>query len=315
MKAFTVSLVRWPFFFPSSMTLILGHVVWVDLKKKKNNPKNRVITPGMFFFSFLTDSSSQVISFPLFPGAGPGWLEPPHAPHPPHTHHHHRGTMSYGSIDGSSFGSRNPFGGPTRQGYQPVGESFRLHRRKSTYRVKVLPSLILRRRDNGPIKGTAPSSWYHSDRERSGLASHKPVKWFEGEMGLFVPRSISLFALVQSIKAAGCGVSFKGWFVFPIESKVIIFVLFFKSGVHTGQKHLCDLKGWSLDCCWLFLLSPIHWEWKVKSTCNSGLYSGIIILLASRKIESWKNFERKSKKKKSTQYFSWWTAAPFFYCP
>ncbi|XP_041844391.1 t-SNARE domain-containing protein 1 [Melanotaenia boesemani] len=28
--------------------------------------------------------------------------------------------MSYGSIDGSSFGSRNPFGGPTRQGYQPV---------------------------------------------------------------------------------------------------------------------------------------------------------------------------------------------------
>ncbi|KAF3691505.1 t-SNARE domain-containing protein 1 [Channa argus] len=28
--------------------------------------------------------------------------------------------MSYGSIDGSYFGSRNPFGGPTRQGYQPV---------------------------------------------------------------------------------------------------------------------------------------------------------------------------------------------------
>uniref|UniRef100_A0A3B1IP56 t-SNARE Domain Containing 1 n=1 Tax=Astyanax mexicanus TaxID=7994 RepID=A0A3B1IP56_ASTMX len=28
--------------------------------------------------------------------------------------------MSYGSIDGGSFGSRNPFGGPTRQGYQPV---------------------------------------------------------------------------------------------------------------------------------------------------------------------------------------------------
>ncbi|KAM4579605.1 t-SNARE domain-containing protein 1 [Odontesthes bonariensis] len=28
--------------------------------------------------------------------------------------------MSYGSIDGNSFGSRNPFGGPTRQGYQPV---------------------------------------------------------------------------------------------------------------------------------------------------------------------------------------------------
>ncbi|CAL1610840.1 unnamed protein product [Knipowitschia caucasica] len=28
--------------------------------------------------------------------------------------------MSYGSIDGSSFGGRNPFGGPTRQGYQPV---------------------------------------------------------------------------------------------------------------------------------------------------------------------------------------------------
>lgn len=30
--------------------------------------------------------------------------------------------MSYGSIDGGSFGSRNPFGGPTRQGYQPVGK-------------------------------------------------------------------------------------------------------------------------------------------------------------------------------------------------
>ncbi|KAM6967524.1 t-SNARE domain-containing protein 1 [Aplochiton taeniatus] len=28
--------------------------------------------------------------------------------------------MSYGSIDGGSFGSRNPFGGLTRQGYQPV---------------------------------------------------------------------------------------------------------------------------------------------------------------------------------------------------
>uniref|UniRef100_A0A8C2JZF6 Syntaxin N-terminal domain-containing protein n=1 Tax=Cyprinus carpio TaxID=7962 RepID=A0A8C2JZF6_CYPCA len=28
--------------------------------------------------------------------------------------------MSYGSIDAGSFGSRNPFGGPTRQGYQPV---------------------------------------------------------------------------------------------------------------------------------------------------------------------------------------------------
>ncbi|KAJ0066663.1 hypothetical protein NL108_016890 [Boleophthalmus pectinirostris] len=28
--------------------------------------------------------------------------------------------MSYGSIDGNSFGGRNPFGGPARQGYQPV---------------------------------------------------------------------------------------------------------------------------------------------------------------------------------------------------
>ncbi|XP_013876255.1 t-SNARE domain-containing protein 1 [Austrofundulus limnaeus] len=28
--------------------------------------------------------------------------------------------MSYGSIDRGSFGSRNPFGGPTSQGYQPV---------------------------------------------------------------------------------------------------------------------------------------------------------------------------------------------------
>lgn len=30
--------------------------------------------------------------------------------------------MSYGSIDGSGFGSRNPFGGPSRQGYQPLGK-------------------------------------------------------------------------------------------------------------------------------------------------------------------------------------------------
>lgn len=30
-------------------------------------------------------------------------------------------TMSYGSLDGSSFATRNPFGGPSRQGYQPVG--------------------------------------------------------------------------------------------------------------------------------------------------------------------------------------------------
>ncbi|XP_036071715.1 t-SNARE domain-containing protein 1 isoform X1 [Oryzias melastigma] len=28
--------------------------------------------------------------------------------------------MSYGSLDGSSFATRNPFGGPSRQGYQPV---------------------------------------------------------------------------------------------------------------------------------------------------------------------------------------------------
>ncbi|XP_023274773.1 t-SNARE domain-containing protein 1 isoform X2 [Seriola lalandi dorsalis] len=34
--------------------------------------------------------------------------------------HQPSGRMSYGSIDGGSFGSRNPFGGPTRQGYQPV---------------------------------------------------------------------------------------------------------------------------------------------------------------------------------------------------
>uniref|UniRef100_A0A673BR28 Syntaxin N-terminal domain-containing protein n=1 Tax=Sphaeramia orbicularis TaxID=375764 RepID=A0A673BR28_9TELE len=31
--------------------------------------------------------------------------------------------MSYGSIDGGSFGGRNPFGGPMRQGYQPVGKA------------------------------------------------------------------------------------------------------------------------------------------------------------------------------------------------
>ncbi|XP_072251174.1 uncharacterized protein tsnare1 [Leuresthes tenuis] len=36
------------------------------------------------------------------------------------THHKKSGRMSYGSIDGNSFGSRNTFGGPTRQGYQPV---------------------------------------------------------------------------------------------------------------------------------------------------------------------------------------------------
>lgn len=28
--------------------------------------------------------------------------------------------MSYGSVDGSGFGSRSPFGGPTTQGYQPL---------------------------------------------------------------------------------------------------------------------------------------------------------------------------------------------------
>ncbi|XP_064410588.1 t-SNARE domain-containing protein 1 [Latimeria chalumnae] len=28
--------------------------------------------------------------------------------------------MSYGAIDGSGFGSKNPFGGPSRQGYQPL---------------------------------------------------------------------------------------------------------------------------------------------------------------------------------------------------
>ncbi|XP_059502360.1 t-SNARE domain-containing protein 1 isoform X2 [Stegostoma tigrinum] len=28
--------------------------------------------------------------------------------------------MSYGAIDGSSFSGRNPFGGPSRQGYQPL---------------------------------------------------------------------------------------------------------------------------------------------------------------------------------------------------
>ena len=32
------------------------------------------------------------------------------------------GRMSYGSIDGGSFRTRNPFGGPSRQGYQPVGK-------------------------------------------------------------------------------------------------------------------------------------------------------------------------------------------------
>ncbi|TNN88592.1 t-SNARE domain-containing protein 1 [Liparis tanakae] len=36
------------------------------------------------------------------------------------TRHQPSGRMSYGSIDGGSFGSRNPFGGPTSQGYQPV---------------------------------------------------------------------------------------------------------------------------------------------------------------------------------------------------
>ncbi|MEE6508270.1 hypothetical protein FKM82_020132 [Ascaphus truei] len=28
--------------------------------------------------------------------------------------------MSYGSVDGSGFGSRNPFGGPSTQGYLPL---------------------------------------------------------------------------------------------------------------------------------------------------------------------------------------------------
>lgn len=39
------------------------------------------------------------------------------------TRHQTLATMSYGSIDGNSFGGRNPFGGPTRQGYQPVGKT------------------------------------------------------------------------------------------------------------------------------------------------------------------------------------------------
>lgn len=40
---------------------------------------------------------------------------------------HHPDRMSYGSIDGGSFGSRNPFGGPTRQGYQPVGKNISVY--------------------------------------------------------------------------------------------------------------------------------------------------------------------------------------------
>lgn len=51
--------------------------------------------------------------------------------------------MSYGSIDGGSFGGRNPFGGPLRQGYQPVGKekhvAMETPRRAGRCRVEHIP--------------------------------------------------------------------------------------------------------------------------------------------------------------------------------
>lgn len=103
--------------------------------------------------------------------------------------HPQQGIMSYGSIDGGSFGSRNPFGGPTRQGYQPVGKDIGFYEEKHL-RHKCVALSNPKHCDNSPIKGTTPSPelfffWYHFGRERSGLVSHNPdgfVKSYAGEI-------------------------------------------------------------------------------------------------------------------------------------
>lgn len=70
--------------------------------------------------------------------------------------HPQQGIMSYGSIDGGSFGSRNPFGGPTRQGYQPVGKDIGFYEEKHL-RHKCVALSNPKHCDNSPIKGTTPS--------------------------------------------------------------------------------------------------------------------------------------------------------------
>lgn len=70
--------------------------------------------------------------------------------------HPQQGIMSYGSIDGGSFGSRNPFGGPTRQGYQPVGKDIGFYEEKHL-RYKSVALSNPKHCDNSPIKGTTPS--------------------------------------------------------------------------------------------------------------------------------------------------------------
>lgn len=93
--------------------------------------------------------------------------------------------MSYGSIDGSSFGSRNPFGGPTRQGYQPVGKNPRFYE-SSTYSIKMTQCLIsnLSQYNNNHITGTTqlPELLFCTTLTQSisGLLSHNSaafVKW------------------------------------------------------------------------------------------------------------------------------------------
>ncbi|XP_075126140.1 t-SNARE domain-containing protein 1 isoform X2 [Leptodactylus fuscus] len=43
--------------------------------------------------------------------------------------------MSYGSVDGSGFGSRNPFGGPSTQGYQPLATQIDPHDLEELFQI------------------------------------------------------------------------------------------------------------------------------------------------------------------------------------
>ncbi|XP_075067754.1 t-SNARE domain-containing protein 1 isoform X4 [Mixophyes fleayi] len=43
--------------------------------------------------------------------------------------------MSYGSVDGSGFGSRNPFGGPSSQGYQPLASQIDPHELQELFQI------------------------------------------------------------------------------------------------------------------------------------------------------------------------------------
>lgn len=99
------------------------------------------------------------------------------------------GIMSYGSIDGNSFGSRNPFGGPTRQGYQPVGKNPCFYE-SSTYSIKMIQCLIsnLSQYNNSHITGTTqlPELLFCTTLTQSilDLVSHNSaafVKWSFGD--------------------------------------------------------------------------------------------------------------------------------------